>query len=450
MSSSRRIILIGIDGASYEMMSHLASGGTLPHMQRLIEAGTFRRMTSSIPEVSPVAWNSIITGADPAEHGVFGFTDLAPGTYRTTFANSYTADIPPFWAREGNGRAVVINMPFSYPARPLNGVLISGFVALDLAKATYPPSLVPELKRMHYSLDVDSSKAHQSPDLFLRDLDRTLEGRIAAYRHLWDSELWQTFVLVFTGTDRLSHFLWDAYLDPAHRCHEAFLDHFRQVDAVVGEIADRLRPEDLLVIVSDHGFENLEQNVFVNAILREAGLLSFETPSPQGVRHLSHHAQAFALEPSRIYVHTRDRFPKGSVSESGKATVLDEVTALFEDLRFEGRPVIKKVYHKEEIYSGPHLDRAPDLVLLAEPGFNLRGSLQAPQCFGKDIFKGKHARDNAILLMYGDFDEDMIPVQPQVADVVGTVDRIISRDSLPMPELIGPYTKNMPEARQWT
>lgn len=429
MRSGRRVVLIGIDGASYEMISHLADDGTLPHLQRLIEAGTFRRMTSSLPEVSPVAWSSIMTGADPAEHGVFGFTDLAPGSYRTTFTNSGTRDIPPFWDRKGSGRAVVINMPFTYPARPLNGVLVAGFVALDLAKATYPPSLVPELERMHYRLDADSSKAHQSSDLFLKDLDRTLEARIAACRYLWDSEAWQTFVLVFTGTDRLSHFLWDAYLDPAHRYHEAFLDHFRQVDAAIGELAQHLRAEDLLVVVSDHGFEVLEQNVFVNAILREAGLLSFEASDPQGMRHISPSAQAFALEPSRIYVHTKDRYPKGSVTEPAKATVLDEVTALFHDLSFEGRPVMKGIYRKEEIYSGPHLDRAPDLVLLAQPGFNLRGSLKATRCFGQDIFKGKHSRDNAILLVYGDFNEELIPLQSQVTDIVGTIDRILSSDA---------------------
>lgn len=420
------MILIGIDGASYEMIAQLAADGSLPHMQRLIQEGTFRRMTSSLPEVSPVAWSSIITGMNPAEHGVFGFTDLAPASYRTTFASSYTRVGVPFWARSSSDPAIVINMPFTYPAQPLNGVLVAGFVALDLAKATYPPTLVPQLERMNYHLDADSSKAHQSTDLFLKDLDRTIEGRIAAYRYLWDSEPWQTFVLVFTGTDRLSHFLWDACLDPAHRYHDAFVDHFRKVDGVVGEIADRLRPEDLLVLVSDHGFEPVEQNVFVNAVLQKAGLLAFEVPNPRGMRHISPRSVAFALEPSRIYIHMKDRYPKGGINESGKAAIMEEVTTLFQDLTFEGEPVIQAVYHKEEIYSGPYLDRAPDLVLLAEHGFNLRVNLQATECFGQDVFTGKHARDSAILLVHGDFSEDMIPARPEVTDVVGMVDRIMS------------------------
>lgn len=445
MRANGRLVLIGIDGASYEMMAQLAADGALPHMQRLIQAGTFRRMISSLPEVSPVAWSSIITGAGPAGHGTFGFTDLAPHSYRTIFPNAHTRAVPPFWDRESNERAVVINVPFTYPAGPMNGVLIAGFVALDLKKATYPPNLVEELQRLDYRTDVDSNKAHQSLGLFLKDLDRTLQARIAAYRYLWEAEPfpessqppprerrvaepWQTFVLVFTGTDRLSHFLWDAYLDPSHRYHDAFIDHFRQVDAVVGEIADRLRAEDVLVMVSDHGFELLEQNVYVNAILRDAGLLQFETDVPKRLKDISSDARAFALEPSRIYVHTKDKYPQGAVAASERETVLREVVDLFQDLTFEGQPVIRGVFHKEEIYHGPLLDRAPDLVLLAEPGFNLRGSLKATEHFDQDLFTGKHARDSAIFLAYGHYDPGLVPEQPHVADVVGIIDRITNHE----------------------
>jgi predicted AlkP superfamily phosphohydrolase/phosphomutase len=424
MNDRGRLVLIGIDGASYEMIARLAADGTLPHMQRLIHAGTFQPMVSSLPEVSPVAWSSIITGADPAEHGIFGFTDLAPHSYRTIFANARTRAVPPFWTRASNGRSVVMNMPFTYPAQPLDGVLIAGFIALNLEKATYPSSLVAELRRLDYRIDVDSNRAHQSLGLFLKDLERTLHGRIAVYRYLWELEAWQTFVLVFTGTDRLCHFLWDAYLDPQHTYHEAFLDHFRQVDAAVGEIADRLQPDDLLVIVSDHGFEAIEQDVYVNTILRDAGLLQFETPVPRGMKDISPKALAFALEPSRIYVHVKERYPKGTVAGQEREAVLDDIVNLFRGLTCEGQRVIKKVFRREEIYSGPLLNRAPDLVLLAEPGYNLRGSLTAVEPFGKGPSRGKHARDNAILLVYGDHDREAVPRQLCVADVVGTIDRI--------------------------
>jgi len=427
LTGKGRLVFIGIDGASYEMIAQLAADRILPHIGRLIQAGTFRPMISSLPEVSPVAWHSIITGANPAEHGTFGFTDLAPHSYHMFFPNAQTLAVPPFWNRNDK-RTVVINMPFTYPAQPLNGVLIAGFVALDLEKATYPHTLVPELQRADYRIDVDSNKAHQSLQLFLNDLERTFQARVTTYRYLWEVEPWETFVLVFTGTDRLSHFMWDAYMDPTHHFHDAFVDHFRQVDAIVGEIADQLRPEDLLVMVSDHGFERLEQNVYVNVLLRDAGLLRFDKPDPRGVKDISPEARAFALEPSRIYIHAKDKYPKGSVSGQEREAVLHDVVDLFTDLTHNGQQVIRRVYHKEEIYAGPLMERAPDLVLLAEPGFNLRTSNKETKHFGVDIFTGKHARDNAIFLVSGNHDPDLISAHPQVADVVGIINQIANNE----------------------
>lgn len=419
-----RLILLGIDGASYAMIQKLATEGTLPNLQRLIQGGALKRMQSSIPEVSPVAWHSIITGGNPAEHGTFGFTDLAPGTYRTIFNGLPTLKMAPFWEQEGAGRSVILNVPFTYPARPLNGVHIAGYVALDLAKATYPPDLVPELERLGYRVDVDSRKAHQSLTLFLKDLDKTLDARIAVYRHLWEHEDWQTLMLVVTGTDRLSHFLWDAYLDPAHRYHDAFIEYFQRVDAVVGEIADRMQEQDVLVMVSDHGFESAERSVYVNAVLRQAGLLRFETERPKNLKAIAPSAKAFALEPSRIYLHAQGKYPKGAVTAAEKAELVEDIITVFRELRFEGRRVIRRVFRKEEIYHGPEMARAPDVVLLAAPGFDLRSGLKSKQIFGEEIFTGKHARDEAILLVYGPRDLDWVPDHPNVTDVVGIMQRL--------------------------
>jgi len=272
----KRTIIIGLDGMPYGLMDEFAQDGTMPNFGALTEESVFRQMASSIPEVSSVAWSSVITGTNPGEHGVFGFTDVAPGTYRTTFPNYNNLKAQTFWEREGSGRAVIINVPTTFPAREMNGVHIAGFVALDLERSTYPRSLVPTLQDMDYRVDVDSQKAHETLGFFLRDLDKTLQARIDVYRHLWREGDWETFVLVFTGTDRLAHFLWDAYEDESHEHHEAFLDHFRQVDEVIGEIADNLSGDDALIMLSDHGFERLEKDVYVNYLLQEEGFLTFE------------------------------------------------------------------------------------------------------------------------------------------------------------------------------
>jgi predicted AlkP superfamily phosphohydrolase/phosphomutase len=399
-------------------MERFAHDDTMPSFGTLTRQSVFRPMASSIPEVSSVAWSSVITGANPGEHGVYGFTDVAPGTYRTTFPNYRNLKVKPFWERAGSGRSVIINVPTTFPAREMRGAHIAGFVALDLERATYPRSLVPTLRDLDYRVDVDSQKAHQSLGFFLRDLDKTLQARIALYRHLWQHEHWDTFVLVFTGTDRLAHFLWDAYEDEEHQYHGAFLDHFRQIDDVIGEIAQRLRDDDRLVMLSDHGFERLKEDVYVNYVLHREGFLSFREGAQPGLRAIAGDSRAFALDPGRIYLHTRDRYPRGSVAAQDEGTLLKDLTQLFHSLERDGEPVIRRVSRAEELYTGPQVPRAPDLVLLGNTGYNLRGNWKAKQVFGSDIFVGKHSQPDAFLLVHGPEAAAVVPAQPNVTDIV--------------------------------
>lgn len=275
----KRLIIVGLDGVPHRLLKDLSQRGVMPHARTLIKQGIFRQMQSSLPEISSVAWSSIITGKNPAEHGIFGFTDFPQGTYRLSFPNFNDLKAPPFWKKDNSGRSIIINVPATFPASELNGVHISGFVALDLERATYPPSLIPKLKELDYRVDVDSSKVHKSIDLFLRDLDTTLKARVEAYRYLWDKEDWDSFMLVFTGTDRLSHFLWDAYEDPTHKYHSSFLGHFRKIDEVIGEISEKINDNDCLIMLSDHGFELLDKNVNINYFLQEEGFLRLKNIS---------------------------------------------------------------------------------------------------------------------------------------------------------------------------
>jgi predicted AlkP superfamily phosphohydrolase/phosphomutase len=395
----------------------------MPNFGALARSGVFKPMASSIPEISSVAWSSVITGVNPGEHGIFGFMDVAPGTYRRTFPNCNSLRATPFWNREGAGRSVIINVPMTYPAAEMNGALIAGFVALDLKRAVYPQDLLPTLQELGYKVDVESSKAHVSFDYFLRDLNKTLDARIEAYRYLWDGEAWDdTFMLVFTGTDRLAHFLWDAYEDEDHTYHEAFLDHFRAIDAVIGEIAGRLRDDDVLLMLSDHGFETLKTNVNVNYLLHEQGFLSFEAGASPGLKAIAADTRAFALDPGRIYVNLADRYPRGAVAPADRDAVLDEITAMVEAVTYQGDPVIRRVYRRAELYEGPYTDRAPDLVLLGEPGYNLRGSWGAEAVFTEDVFAGKHSQADAFLLACGPGAAGVMPPSPSVFDVVDVMD----------------------------
>jgi len=348
----KRVVIVGLDGVPHRLIENLSNKGIMPETKKLIEKGVFRQMESSIPEISSVAWSSIITGKNPGEHGIFGYTDIPIGTYRLSFPNFNNLKASPFWQKDAKEKSIIINVPSTFPVKPLNGIHISGFVSLDLERSVYPKSLIPKLSEFSYQIDVDSSKAHKSIDLFLNELDKTLKARIAAYRYLWKEDGWHNFMLVFTGTDRLSHFLWDAYDDENHNYHSAFLNHFRQLDEVIGEIADRLSENDLLILLSDHGFEHLERDVNVSFLLKEKGFLKLKPESKRNYADIDYGTKAFALEPARIYINLKNKYPRGSVEEEECEGLIEELIAIFNELELNGRKVIKNIFRKRKKFFG--------------------------------------------------------------------------------------------------
>jgi len=423
----KRIIIIGLDGVPYRLIENFSNNGIMPETKRIIEKGIFKQMESSIPEISSVAWSSIITGKNPGEHGIFGYTDIPIGTYRLSFPNFNNLKKAPFWQKDTKEKSIILNVPSTFPVKPLNGIHISGFVSLDLERSVYPKSLISKLTEFNYKIDVDSSKAHKSTDMFLTDLDKTLKARIATYRYLWKKEDWDTFMLVFTGTDRLSHFLWDAYEDENHKYHAAFLEHFRQIDEVIGEITNKITEYDLLVLLSDHGFELLEKEVNINFILRENGFLNLKPDSKRNYADIDFSTKAFALEPARIYINLEDKYPRGSVTKNKYKPLIEEIISIFNDLELNGKKIIKKIFRKKEIYRGPYMDQAPDIVFMPNKDFNLRAGLKANEPYEKSIFTGKHTQHDAFLLINRCFERDILPDKLTVSDVCGIIDKLKSQ-----------------------
>ncbi|MEJ2628489.1 MAG: alkaline phosphatase family protein, partial [bacterium] len=111
MSKKKRTIFVGIDGASYSLLRELAQTGVMPHLNTLIEEGVLSRMLAPLPDNSAVSWSSIMTGKNPGEHGIFGFTDLIPNTYTLRFPNFLSMQSSTFWQVESEKKYVIINLP---------------------------------------------------------------------------------------------------------------------------------------------------------------------------------------------------------------------------------------------------------------------------------------------------------------------------------------------------
>ncbi len=429
-----RAAVIGLDGVPYRMISSLAAQGVMPVMAKLLEDGYCCKMDSSMPPVSSVAWTTFMTGVNPAKHGIFGFMDRRRESSGIYFPNATQIKSPALWdILTGAGKTTVaVNIPQTYPAREINGVMISGFVAIDLEKAVYPHKLVEALKAMDYRIDVDYQNADERKEAFFKDLFYTLKKRRETFLYLLDKVPWDLFIGIFTGTDRLQHYFWDDYENADSSWHQTILDYYRAIDTVIGEMTEKMRGDTALMMLSDHGFAHLEKEVFINTWLRKQGYLQLKNDSPRSFEDIDVEAtKAFALDPARIYINIKGVMPHGIVSPGLEyEQLVKELTDGLLALRDEetGKPLITRVFRKEELYTGPFINKAPDLVLWSAPGYDLKGAVSKDNLLGKGRFTGMHTQEDAFFYLKG---LAPLKVKPHIQDIAPTLLKILGIPVLP-------------------
>lgn len=408
----KRIFVLGLDGVPYSLLQDLADGNIMPTMKSLIDSGRLHKMKASLPEISAVSWTDFMTGSNSGTHGIFGFTDLKPDTYDLLFPNFLNLQTKTFWDTLGDQkkRSIVINQPSTYPAREINGILISGFVAIDLAKAVYPPTIRASLDKLDYQIDIDTMKSREDPEFLWKDLHRTLDRRINTLNLFWKQD-WDYFEFVITGTDRLMHFLWDAYKDTKNPHHKKFLDYYRRIDQVIGHIVNSFRQlndsDEGIYLLSDHGFTGIKQEVYLNVWLEQQGYLRFDSSLPESLGEISSTSRAFAMDPNRIYLNLKDKFPKGCVNLSDKDAVKKEIAENLKKLEWDGNKVVRKVFDAQQVYNGPLVDQGPDLIVLSEYGYDMKGSIKKKDIFGRTNLQGMHTWDDAFFWANADYGQDL-------------------------------------------
>lgn len=408
----RKVCVIGLDGVPYSMITDLARSGVMSTMARLTDIGHLHRMKASLPEISAVSWANFMTGTNPGSHGIFGFTDFKPGTYDLRLPNFLDLKAETIWDRLASRglKSIVINQPSTYPARRINGVMISGFVAIDLSRSVFPQSYFYTLEQMGYQIDLDSAKVADNPSTLWQEISKTMASHQKALNYFWEQD-WDYFEFVVTCTDRLHHFLWSAYEDRNHPYHQAFLDFYQQIDRIIAKIINTFKKmnesEENIFLLSDHGFSGIVQEVYLNAWLEKNGYLSFTTAEPRSLNDISSKTVAFALDPSRIYLNLKKKFPRGRLDKSDKKGLKKEIAEKLLQLEYDGRKVIRQVFKAEDIYDGKFTARGPDLVVVPEPGFDLKGSIRKKEIFGRSSLQGMHTWDDAFFWSMEDHGPDL-------------------------------------------
>ena len=411
MTQKNRVAVLGLDGVPFSLLQKLFSAGAMPNLAAAARQGSFLQMETAHPCVSSVAWTSFMTGQNPGVHGIFGFTDVSADRIALKLPSFDDIRCPVVWNVIPGRAAVVVNLPFTYPARPLNGMLISGFVAPIFERSVYPSSLIPWLRARNYRTDVDALRGRHDRRSFIDDLFQTLDIHASVMLELMEGQKWDLFIGVLTATDRLHHFFFDACEDQTHPLHDMVIDFYGKIDVIVERFVERAGSCTRVLFLSDHGFTRLRTQVYLNHILKMLGYVRFTTPRPQGIEDIHPESRAFAMDPSRIYIHSRPRFSSGVVhagdiekvrrslqAELERMTAKDLGITTAQDGCSPSDKPFARVLFKEEVYTGPLLSMAPDIILIPTNGYDLKATVAAATCTQKDIFTGMHTHDDAFLI----------------------------------------------------
>lgn len=475
-----RVLVIGLDGGTFDVMRPLAEGGLMPTFAGLMAAGRPGTLRSTVPWYTIPGWASLMTGVDPMTHGLLHWVVAPEGEYfedrrrGRRFVTSGDLGSPTFWdvASAAGRKVAVLNMPLTYPAWPVNGTMITGLLTPKAAEegTCYPPDLLQRFPG--YQVDLSISREADSPDApplrgvdlpaYLRELVELTDGRARVGAELLRDEV-DLGVVVFVGPDRISHKAWPeqaAVVEgrDAGETGQLIEDYYRSLDRAVASLLEAAGPETTVMVVSDHGFGPPPERTFeVNAWLREAGYLRVPMGSAQRVAASNPRAVRRLLRPlarrlrrryqvpgeaglvdwSRstayavFYPHTRvcgimvnaaGRKRAGSVPPHEVPTVLRRVEEELRSARDpEGRPVVREVHRVEA--EGPGL---PDLLVEVTEPFVPGDGLLRPDVFGSwEQRSGLHEQPGAFLLAgpgvrgTGQAHADIVDVAPSVLSLLG-------------------------------
>jgi len=283
----RKILVIGLDGATLDVLSPLMAQGALPNLEKIVRRGASGPLYSTIPPATGPAWLSLATGLKPESTGVFDFWVRRGDSYRLHSLNSDVFQGRSIWdllSRAGKNTGVFC-YPMLRPPYEIRGFMTTGLGAWPVEEFTFPVELKQEIFSaaggpFELLLPYHEDR-YDDLDLFLSHLEEMLEKQARAAEYLLLNKPWDLFWVVFSQTDWLQHLFW-RHLDPGHSLHEGsrseeprrkFQAFWSKIDSVLGRLIDQAGPETNICILSDHGFGTNDKVFKLNAWLERKGYL---------------------------------------------------------------------------------------------------------------------------------------------------------------------------------
>jgi predicted AlkP superfamily phosphohydrolase/phosphomutase len=405
-------VVVGLDGAAWQLLKPLSDTGKMPRLASLMTAGAHGKLMSTIPPVTPPAWTSAVTGVNPGRHGIYGFHRGHAQYEHQELMHSGRVQAPTLWEMANEqGRTVgVFNLPMTYPPVPLDGWMVSGFmtpgVGQHMTGFVYPAELEKDILRWapDYTIEIKSNQEQDWRDAALAERAlRALEQRHVVLRRLLADHPVDLVFTVLETPDRLQH-LYYRYMDPSEELYRsaaagqirpAIVRCFEVMDEIAGLLEDYAGSEGGVIVCSDHGFTAWDVSVHTNALLEKWGYLKLRPGArlmqnamiaravpavrrvlPTKVRREARRRTFGAIDWSKtkafasvyyqegIFINVAGRERFGIVQPSEMNALKDDIEERLRSLRGpEGGPVVDEVFRSENVFTGRALEGSPDLIM---------------------------------------------------------------------------------------
>ncbi len=319
----QKVFVIGLDGATFDLIKPFIAQGKLPTFKKLMDGGAWSELRSTVPPVTASAWSSFMTGKNPGAHGLFDFMQRRAGSYDLAPVSVRDRDGRAVWDLIGDagGKVIVMNVPVTWPPQPVDGLLVTGMLTPRGAENyTFPKELAEELKAAigEYIVYSDEVYSKGRGEIFMQALKHSADQRVRAAEYLLQKYPWDFFMLVFPETDTVSHGLWSSYdathheHDPAEaaRFRDGILEIYQHIDGLLARLlsviaseakqsptpglgiassqsallamteppppTSNLQPPTSILLMSDHGHGPVRNFLYVNNYLAQRGYLKFK------------------------------------------------------------------------------------------------------------------------------------------------------------------------------
>jgi predicted AlkP superfamily phosphohydrolase/phosphomutase len=376
------MIIIGLDCAAPELVFDRWID-ELPNMRKLRDEGVHGKIKSTIPPITVPAWMSMMTSKDPGQLGVYGFRNRKSYNYFDFYIATSSAikeKIAWQYLSDEGIKVGLLGVPQTYPPKPVNGFLVSGFLTPDTdSRYTYPDELKNQIESVvgNYIIDAEEYRTEQK-DVLLSTIYEMTEKRFKLAGHFLDKERPEFFMMVEMGTDRIHHGFWK-YFDEEHskyvpdsKYKNAIRDYYQLIDDRIGSLLSFVDDRTSVMIVSDHGAKKMDGAINVNDWLEREGYLTRNQRPDEPARledvdvdWSKTKAWGMGGYYGRVFINVKGREPKGIVDPGDYERVRDELIAKLEGIVDEnGRNIGTKVHKPQDIYKAESYDYAPDLIVL--------------------------------------------------------------------------------------